>query len=97
MLEHVGGAPDGRHVVHDQLAVGGQEVAPLVQLLDTALVLTVCGQPRITTARTRGSGRRGVDTGEVAEVARETPLAISVRRWRLRVVLVSRYKIRSMM
>lgn len=42
VLEDVGGAADGRHVVHDELAVGGQEVAPLVQLLDASLVLTVC-------------------------------------------------------
>lgn len=42
VLEDVGGAADGRHVVHDELAVGGQEVAPLVQLLDASLVLSVC-------------------------------------------------------
>lgn len=41
MFEDVGGATDGRHVVHDELAVGGEEVASLVQLLDASLVLTV--------------------------------------------------------
>lgn len=42
VLEDVCSASDGRHVVHDELAVGSQEVAALVQLLDTSLVLTVC-------------------------------------------------------
>lgn len=42
MFEHVGGASYGRHVVDDELAVRGEEVAPLVELLYASLVLTIC-------------------------------------------------------
>ena len=42
-LEHVGGDADGHDVVDDELAEAGQEVAPLVQLLDLlVLVGVVC-------------------------------------------------------
>lgn len=42
MLKDVRGAPDGRHVVYDELAVRREEVSPLVQFLNTSLILTVC-------------------------------------------------------
>ena len=42
-LEHVGSDADGHDVVDDELAEAGQEVAPLVQLLDLlVLVGVVC-------------------------------------------------------
>ena len=49
MFEDVGGASYGRDVVHDELAVGGQEVAALVELLDASLVLTVCNHKHAIT------------------------------------------------
>ena len=55
VFEDVGGGFGGHHVIDDQLAEGGQEVASLVQLLDLGvLVLLLCGRERSGKV---GSGR----------------------------------------
>lgn len=59
VLEDVGGAADGRHVVHDELAVRREEVAPLVQLLDASLVLTICNPARMYTCTPRAQQGEG--------------------------------------
>lgn len=41
VFEDVRGAAYGRHVVHDELTVGRQEVAALVQFLYASLILTI--------------------------------------------------------
>lgn len=42
MFEDIGRSSYGCDVVDDELAISGQEVASLVQLLDPSLVLTIC-------------------------------------------------------
>lgn len=43
MLEHVGGHHGGEDIVHNQLAECGEEISPLVQLLNLDMfILLLC-------------------------------------------------------